>query len=165
MPYPALACAACAAIPHWSPAAEVSFALHFRPRAGTVVSANDLRSCRPQKVENADARRASADRLPSRWLHGRHEHSARFASQPPVAGSNQALRACARVVEGGQAFSLSCRPDRVHESGGCSCSFPFVRKQFVLAGEPADGEADHFPKPAASSAVLAYGLSRGQPVG
>ena len=58
-----------------------------------IFSADDLRSHRPQKVENADARRASADRLPSRWLHGKHEHSARFASQAPVAGSNQALRA------------------------------------------------------------------------
>jgi hypothetical protein len=43
---------ACANNPHWSPAAEVSFAMHFRPRAGTVFSADDLRSCRPQKVEN-----------------------------------------------------------------------------------------------------------------
>ena len=30
-----------------------------------IFSADDLRSCRPQKVENADARRASADRLPT----------------------------------------------------------------------------------------------------
>ena len=84
-----------------------------------------------------------------------------FPWQPTVAGYYPALRACARVVEVGQAFSLSCRPVRVHELGGCNCNFPFVRKQFVLAGEPADGEADHFPKPAASSAVSAYGLSRG----
>jgi hypothetical protein len=31
-----------------------------------IFSADDLRNYRPQKVENADARRASADRLPSR---------------------------------------------------------------------------------------------------
>ena len=34
----------------------------------------------------------------------------------------------------------------VHESGGCNCNVPFVGKQLILAGEPADGEADHLPK-------------------
>ena len=36
-----------------------------------IFSADDLRSCRPQQVENTDARRASADRLLSEQLHGK----------------------------------------------------------------------------------------------
>ena len=90
-----------------------------------IFSADDLRSCRPQKVENADARRASADRLLSRWLHANPRHPAVICSATSGCWCKPGPPGLARKV--GQASA--CHPP------ASACHPPARHKMCATAGK------------------------------
>jgi len=89
-----------------------------------IFSADDLRSCRPQKVENADARRASADRLLTGDFTQIHGILPLFAWQPPVAGANPALRAWQKVGQASACHALRTAIAVPNRIGTCTLTLP-----------------------------------------
>ena len=91
-----------------------------------IFSADDLRRCRPQKVENADARRASADRLLSKWLYGKHELAAARKTRASCRKVGQAS-ACHDLFEKWGAAALSTAASKTRLAiADCTSIRPFA---------------------------------------